>query len=387
MKNKLYYFLILFYLFMVGIILYINGVFTGDITSLSNLLINLVFLLVIGILFLLSCISFSRLNRCTGSLMNAAQQIRSEFQEKEENCLWESYSSKEQVFGVPVLDAAFQKYQKRMKSYQTKKGLTGSCKLEDYINEDLLDQIAKTYFNSAISSTLTGLGILGTFLGLSIGLGSFSGNDIYTISDNVGPLLGGMKVAFHTSVYGIFLSLVFNFVYRSIMSDAYDKLSYFHSAYRECVMPQIKTVDETLQTMLFYQANMAHSMKTISQLMEGNAASQMKGVEQIVKSFLSEMQEALGSDFDKLGRTLQHASDAQELYARNYETMEVTTKELLEASRILHNSLEQTLDQQEYFAKELRAQGEKLSDTCDNMSAELSSQLYTYQQMRDSYEK
>ena len=47
----------------------------------------------------------------------------------------------------------------------------------------------------------------------------FQGEDIYTISDNVGPLLSGMKVAFHTSVYGILFSLIFNFVYRSIMAD------------------------------------------------------------------------------------------------------------------------------------------------------------------------
>lgn len=85
--------------------------------------------------------------------------------------------------------------------------------------------------------TLTGLGILGTFIGLSLGLNSFNGNDIYTISDNVGPLLEGMKVAFHTSVYGIFFSLIFNVVYRALMADAYEKLSQFLAVFRECVMP------------------------------------------------------------------------------------------------------------------------------------------------------
>ena len=79
---------------------------------------------------------------------------------------------------------------------------------DEYINEDLLDRVGMNYFNSGISGTLTGLGILGTFLGLSMGLSSFSGENIYTISDNVGPLLSGMKVAFHTSVYGIFFSII-----------------------------------------------------------------------------------------------------------------------------------------------------------------------------------
>ena len=89
------------------------------------------------------------------------------------------------------------------------------------------------YYNSAITGTLTGLGILGTFIGLSLGLGAFNGDDIYTITDNVGPLLGGMKVAFHTSVYGIFFSLIFAFVHRCIVADAQEKLQEFLDCYRE----------------------------------------------------------------------------------------------------------------------------------------------------------
>ena len=41
MKNRLYYLLILFYIIVVGIILYINGVFTGNIPDKMNLVINL----------------------------------------------------------------------------------------------------------------------------------------------------------------------------------------------------------------------------------------------------------------------------------------------------------------------------------------------------------
>ena len=58
MKNKAYYFLFVLYLLMFGFILYINGVFTGQITSQSNLVINISFLLLIGILMVISAISF-----------------------------------------------------------------------------------------------------------------------------------------------------------------------------------------------------------------------------------------------------------------------------------------------------------------------------------------
>ena len=51
MKNRLYYFLLPVYLFVVGFVLMVNGVFSGQVTSVGNLAINLTFLLLIGILF------------------------------------------------------------------------------------------------------------------------------------------------------------------------------------------------------------------------------------------------------------------------------------------------------------------------------------------------
>ena len=73
-------------------------------------------------------------------------------------------------------DDAFLRYQKKMRTYQTKRGLVGTCDIEDYIHEGVLNKVGMSYFNSAISGTMTGLGILGTFIGLSIGLGSFKGD-------------------------------------------------------------------------------------------------------------------------------------------------------------------------------------------------------------------
>ena len=199
MKNKMFYLLFVLYIAVVFVILNINGVFSGSATDMTNLIINIGFLVIIGILFMISSVSFVRLNRCTDALLSVTDEIYKAY-DSGNHKLWEEYSKKKQPFGHAVLDEAFLRYQKKMKGYQTKRGLVGSGDIEDYINEEILENVGMNYYNSTISTTMTGLGILGTFLGLSIGLGSFSGDDIYTISDNVGPLLGGMKVAFHTSV-------------------------------------------------------------------------------------------------------------------------------------------------------------------------------------------
>lgn len=377
MKNRMYYMLLPVYLFVVGFVLVVNGVFTGQVTSVSNLVINLVFLLLIGILFLISFSSFFRLNRLTDKLMDEADKIYKAY-DGGDHKLWETYRAKSKVFGDDVLDEAFYRYQKKMNSFQTRHGLMGRCEIEDYLNDDLLNQVGMNYYNSAISGTMTGLGILGTFIGLSIGLGSFNGNDIYTISDNVGPLLDGMKVAFHTSVYGILFSLVFQFAYRSLMADAYDKLQEFLAAFRECVEPMVNNTDDNAKAMLVYQANMANSMKQMTELLKGESREQAESLDKMVQRFTAQMEQNLGADFDKLGTALQKAGKAQETYADNYRTMAETTRELIQTNNSLLKALEETMGRQEAMARQLKEQSERIDATCDTINEEISNQLYTY---------
>ncbi len=381
MKNKLYYILFPLYVLMWVFILYINGVFTGEVGSISNLVINLCFLGVIGIMFVVSAISFGKLNNATAAMEKACDNMEKESRDRE-GSLWEIYRARKKVFDNEVLDDAFDRYQKRMRRYQTKRGLRAVCDIEEFINQDLLDFIGMSHYNSAVAGTLTGLGILGTFLGLSLGLVSFKGNDLSTIAENVGPLLEGMKVAFHTSVYGIFFSLIFNFVYRGVMSDAYDVLQDYLEMYREYVSPQVVTSDENTKAMLIYQANMANSMKAMLDLMKGNAMEQTAGVERIVGEFTTKMGEALGTEFNRLGQALNYACKTQEQCARDYQSMESVARELQAVNRSIQRALEQLVERQEQLTQDLKTQEKQLEDTCKMLNDELSNQLYTYNQMK-----
>lgn len=387
MKNKLYYMLFLVYAVTVVFILYINGVFTGDRSSMVNLLINVGFLAIIGVLFLVSAISFGRLNRCTDELVSMTIRLQDECKAAGGKNLWTQYQDRKDVFADEELNNAFVKYRLRMKNYKTKRGYMGACDIEEYINEDLLDRIGMNYYNSGIAGTMTGLGILGTFLGLSMGLGSFNGDDVYTISDNVGPLLSGMKVAFHTSVYGIFFSLIFNFVYRSIMSDAYEKLENFQNAFRQFAQPQVATEDENSAAMVIYQASMSNSMKQILELLKGNSKDQTAAVEHIVNQFTEQMTNTMGVNFQKLGNALRTATDVQTAAADNSKDLIEAANALIEVNRNMQDVLGGVLERQEHFSKELAEQKAMLATACNEMSDEISNQLYAFEQMRNLYEK
>ncbi len=387
MKSRLYYALYFLYVIVVAFVLYLNGVFTGEWSSYTNLIINIVFLVIIGVLFIISSISFGRLNRVTYELEEVTFQLRKEYKEANGKNLWGNYKDNAKVFEEEVLQEAFDQYRLRMKGAKSKRGAGASCDLEDYINENLLDRVGMNFFNSGVSGTLTGLGILGTFLGLSMGLGAFSGDDIFTISDNVGSLLSGMKVAFHTSVYGILFSLVFNIVYRSIMADAYEVLDEFLLVFRQTVQPAAVKEDDNAATMLIYQSGMANSLKQMLDMMKGDAAQQTAGVERIVDKFTGQMQSALDTDFKKLGNVLKKAGESQAVSAANAAEMVEAVTALVEVNRNVQEALAKVMERQEQFAGQLAEQKKMLADACSDMSDEISSQIYTFGQMRNLYEK
>ncbi len=387
MRSKLYYVLYFLYAIVLAFVFYLNGVFTGEEISVVNLSINIGFLVIIGILFVISTISFGRLNQVTYELEDVAFRLQKEYKEANGKNLWGNYRDNDKVFEDEELQDAFNKYRLRVKGSKKKRGAVSSCDLEEYINEDLLDRVSMNFFNSGVSGTLTGLGILGTFLGLSMGLGAFSGDDIFTISDNVGALLSGMKVAFHTSVYGILFSLVFNFVYRSIMSDAYETLEEFLCVFRQTAQPPVAKDEESTAAMLVYQAGMANSLKQMLEMMKGNTTEQTAGVERIVDKFTEQMQTALNTDFKKLGNTLKNAGEAQAVSAANAAEMVEAVTALVEVNRNVQEALANVMERQELFARQLEEQEKMLADTCSNMSDEISSQLYTFGQMRNLYDE
>ncbi len=385
MKSKLYYVLYFLYAIVVAFVLYLNGVFTGEWSSLTNLVINVVFLVIIGIIFIISSVSFGRLNRITYELEDVAIRLQKEYKEAGGKNLWANYKDNGKAFEEKELQDAFNRYRLRVK--KTRRGADAPCDLGEYINEDLLDRAGMNFFNSGVSGTLTGLGILGTFLGLSMGLGAFSGDDIFTISDNVGSLLSGMKVAFHTSVYGILFSLVFNVAYRGIMADAYETLNEFLTVFRQTAQPVGLKDDENAATMLVYQAGMANSLKQMLELLKGNAMEQTAGVERIVNQFTTQMQSALDTDFKKLGSALKNAGESQTANAVNAAEMVEAVTALVEVNRNVQEALVRVMERQEAFAGQLEEQKKMLADTCSDMSDEISSQIYTFEQMRNLYEK
>lgn len=80
---------------------------------------------------------------------------------------------------------------------------------ESYFNQTLVQTWINVEFWKSIPGMFVGLGILGTFVGLTFGISDFNFSSSDKILDSIETLIGGIKTAFLTSLHGISLSIIF----------------------------------------------------------------------------------------------------------------------------------------------------------------------------------
>lgn len=170
----------------------------------------------------------------------------------------------------------------------------------------LAKAITESRFLAAFPGMLTAAGILGTFVGLSLGL---QGLDFKNIPDpkQIQVLISGVSVAFATSVWGIFTSLLFNAFEKGIEATVQNEITELQQNI-DFLYPKI--VSE--QTLVKIKESTEESKNLFSQLGEqiGN-----------------KMQEALDGSFQPAIDKLVNA--AENLAQRQSETSEDALKSLV----------------------------------------------------------
>ena len=132
-------------------------------------------------------------------------------------------SSKEEEFHK-AFGALWEDYRGTFVEYSFGKKTHASA--SEYFNSSHLLQ--KSCFGlpllKSASNLLVGLGILGTFLGLTIGIQGFDTSTTDSIKDSIQGLLTGMGSAFLTSVWGMSLSLIMTIFEKSQIGELQVKL-------------------------------------------------------------------------------------------------------------------------------------------------------------------
>ncbi|MBR1606535.1 MAG: EAL domain-containing protein [Clostridia bacterium] len=155
---------------------------------------------------------------------------------------WSVMAQLEEFFHQRTLDELFREYREKVQGQRESGQVLAD--IEDYINDDALGMRSWQSVVSQIPGTLTGLGILGTFIGLIIGIQGIGFSSVNAALTSVQTLLGGIQVAFYTSIAGVILSLLFNIIHRITWNVMTRNLGMFTEEFHKNVIPP---VDEQLR--------------------------------------------------------------------------------------------------------------------------------------------
>lgn len=322
LKNLLI--IIYFIMLVVAICLSINQSFDGKI-------ISLVFFVISFVIFLNAYICLNKSYLIAKQLRKAKNTIISDF-ETDKTMLWSKYSSLDSSYlfkNGSELQAAYASYMNEMERLSVLSDGDCKCDIDTYIDEELIDICASKNMLNIVPGVMTGLGILGTFVGLTLGLQNFNTGNAEEISNSIRPLMNGIKVAFHTSIYGMLFSLFFNWIYKNEFEDTYKALEDFLSAFNTYVagdsfnentsasqnllkkLPDIvgDKVSESIANVLTPAVN---EMTSIMQEFSKNVTqNQLEGMNTIVESFINQMNQALGGNFEELSNVISETCKLQ----------------------------------------------------------------------------
>lgn len=356
------------FVLVVGISIGFTWFVSGGIST--TLIYNFVFLGIMILIYLFGMLTgFGKMNRYENAFRKASDEIEHTFESLDVATGEEEGTLPEDLFGESQLDSRYTEFRKFVKKSQS-----GLADIEDYINEDVVDGLISKKMLDLIPDILTSLGILGTFIGLVVGLKDFEPSNYEAMTASVSSLVDGIKVAFLTSIYGLSLSLVFSYALKSAYGSLMDRLAEFMDHFHNTVIPSAEA--ETRNIMVNYQEEQTKAIQKMSEQFSEHLANSFekvitpsfrkmnqsmdiltetmaKGQEEMLKGllndFLSNMRENFQMEFDDFNQALESMTQAQ-------KEMTEATRELYKATETdLHSVFSAERDQMQNLVREMGA--------------------------------
>ena len=325
--SKMRILLIISYVFMI-----IVSLFLSVNQELDGIIINIIFFAIVLAIFVYSFVKFSKANSLAKQLRTAKKTIIHDY-ETDGKLLWEKYKTLDIEYLFPssksILHEKYSDYKSEMKMLELSSDGNCKCDIDSYINKELIDSFVNKNLLNTVPGVMTGMGILGTFIGLSLGLKQFNTGNADEIASSIPPLMNGIKVAFHTSIYGMLFSLVFNWAYKCVMEDTYNALDGFLDTFESYVSNDSfnenfsivqkllnelpKSIGENIEKSM--NASLTPVVDNITSMLKDFtntvANNQVEGLNSIVDSFVSQMNDSLGGNFEELGNVIEETCNLQ----------------------------------------------------------------------------
>lgn len=187
------------------------------------------------------------------------------------------------------------------------------CDISDYINMSVLNSMINKPVCDIVAATLTGLGLLGTFVGLIWGLNGFN-TDYDNMQTSIANLLNGIRTAFMTSIYGVVFSLVFNWIYKNKYSRMKAELDNYHKAFYRFAQnsAEYNTNSRLIDTLSGLSSSITRNFDSSMSNMTGVLKSSLAVQEKSLTTSISAMTSAVESSITSMEKAVEVALKNQE---------------------------------------------------------------------------
>lgn len=224
-------------------------------------------------------------------------------------------------------------------------------------NTTLSAGIADNKFLLGVSSFLTAIGVIGTFVGLQIGLSSLAPTSegapsADVLREGIFGMIGGASVAFMTSVWGLVTSLAFNMLEKFVSSTLKGMISRLQS--RIDILIPIATTASSLSIIATNTQNTAEKVALLDEkiadrlqtVMETTTASISQGISNVLGPAMEQLNQTATNGSTQVmealvGQFMDSASSAGE---QQREMMNLATSQMASVTSGLNESLSATVD-------------------------------------------
>lgn len=256
--------------------------------------------------------------------------------------------------------------------------------------ESVNPRLFKGYFLAWISSMLTTLGVLGTFVGLQIGLGGINlEGSVDQMLDGIRVLIDGAKTAFNTSIFGVTTGIAFGLSLRIARQRQRNQLQSITNCLDDLI-PEMSPEDD-LRLLKISSAQSTDQLKALREEVGPRLQDTLQGMPALIGSAVAkEIQSSVGAigqqNADSLGDALQqvysdHLSDLGSLGQSIRDQVE-STQQILEKLETLAPALETSATHLDSSSKSLESVSMKFGtwdESLKTYSLTLSSTTDTFQ--------
>ena len=228
-----------------------------------------------------------------------------------------------------------------------------------------------------LKSQIVSLGVLGTFIGIFMGLQNFNPEDM---KNSINGILLGLKTAFFTSIVGMSVALIL-----AIIEKLYYK-EMDNSSSQENLLLEISNKLNNLENLDTNFAKMNNSLEiAIDKLSKGATEEIIKALEQVIQEFNQELQSSFGDNFVKLNEAVINLLEWQENYKTHIEHIEKNLNISTSSIEKSKESLEIISSKNEDVLK-VYQELKQIINIYDRQINELTQHLETYSNLSSSAE-